>query len=63
MPSKPHPDQRRPPCEYGEVAINGGCWVEVARVKPPCGEKMFEYQGACYWASFSGPRTSTSEEP
>jgi serine/threonine protein kinase len=63
LPSKPHPDQRRPPCEFGEVAINGGCWVKVADVKPPCGEKMFEYQGACYWASFSGPRQPTSEEP
>jgi serine/threonine protein kinase len=63
LPSKPHPDQRRPPCDRGEVAINGGCWVKVADEKPPCGEKMFEYQGACYWASFSGPRQPTSEEP
>ncbi len=63
MPSKPYPDQRRPPCERGETEINGGCWVGVLGEKPPCGEKMFEYQGACYFASFTGPKTPTSGEP
>jgi hypothetical protein len=63
MPSKPYPDQRRPPCERGETEINGGCWVLVGNEKPPCGEKMFDYQGACYFASFTGPKTPTSGEP
>jgi hypothetical protein len=65
MPSKPHPDQRRPPCEPRmEVEINGGCWVgPIGNQKPPCGEKMFDYEGGCYLASFDGPKTPTSGEP
>jgi hypothetical protein len=63
MPSKPYPDQRRPPCGRGETEINGGCWVEVAKQKPPCGNEMFDYEGACYFASFTGPKTPTSGEP
>jgi serine/threonine protein kinase len=63
MPSKPHPDQRRPPCGRGETEINGGCWVKVADQSPPCGNEMFDYAGACYFASFAGPKTPTSGEP
>lgn len=64
MPKQPFPNQRRPPCERGERAINGGCWVgPIDLEKPPCGEKMFDYEGRCYFASFDGPRQPTSEEP
>jgi serine/threonine protein kinase len=63
MPSKPYPEQRRPPCGRGETEINGGCWVKVADQSPPCGNEMFDYEGACYFASFTGPKTPTSEEP
>jgi hypothetical protein len=65
MPSKPHPDQRRPPCEPRmEVEINGSCWVgPIGKQQPPCGEKMFDYEGACYLPSFDGPKTPTSGEP
>jgi hypothetical protein len=64
MPPKPYPDQRRPPCvPRMEVEINGGCWVEVARQSPPCGNEMFDYAGACYLPSFTGPKTPTSGEP
>ena len=46
---KPLSDQSRPPCRTGrdEVAINGGCWLELAR-RPPCHEDHAEYQGKCY---------------
>jgi serine/threonine protein kinase len=64
MPSKPYPDQRRPPCiPMMETEINGGCWVMVGSAKPPCGDRMYEYEGACYLASFDGPKTPTSGEP
>lgn len=64
MPSKPYPDQRRPPCDRGEKEINGACWVGPLRDDvPPCGDRMFEYEGGCYFASFTGPKTPTSEEP
>ncbi|MFY0581152.1 hypothetical protein ACN28S_49115 [Cystobacter fuscus] len=49
LPSKPVPKQAVAPCEAdnGEVEINKGCWVELAK-KPPCGPKQAEYQGKCY---------------
>jgi hypothetical protein len=31
----------------GETAINGGCWVKVADMAPPCGE-IFRHGNACY---------------
>jgi hypothetical protein len=64
MPAKPYPDQRRPPCKPRmEVEINGGCWVGVLGQKPPCGNEMFDHEGACYLPSFTGPKTPTSGEP
>lgn len=49
LPDRPASNQAKPPCRTGrdEVAINGGCWVEIAR-KPPCHEEQAEYQGKCY---------------
>jgi eukaryotic-like serine/threonine-protein kinase len=64
MPSKPFPEQRRSPCEPSfETTINGACWVEVAHKRPPCGDKVFDHDGACYLPSFDGPKTPTSGEP
>jgi serine/threonine protein kinase len=64
MPPQPFPDQKRPPCERGEKAIMGACWLgPIADEKPPCGQKMFEYQEGCYFVSFTGPKTPTSGEP
>ena len=64
LPKQPFPSQRRPPCDRGEREINGGCWIIVgAEEKPPCGEKMFDYEGRCYFASFEGQRLPTSDEP
>jgi hypothetical protein len=63
MPTGPLQGQRRPPCPRGDREINGGCWVEVAREKPPCGDTMFDYDGACFKVSVDMPRQPTSEEP
>ena len=64
MPPKPFPQQRRPPCERGEQEINGGCWVgPIGSEKPPCGDHMFDYEGRCFFVSFTPPRQPTSGEP
>lgn len=63
MPPKPLAGQRKPPCERGETAINGACWWEIAREKPPCGETMFDHDGHCYKAGVDMPRPPTSEDP
>jgi hypothetical protein len=49
MPGGPFRDQAKAPCrpKEGEVEINGGCWVELAK-RPPCFETQAEYQGKCY---------------
>ncbi len=49
LPDKPFVKQLTPPCRTrsDEVAINGGCWMELAR-RPPCHEDHAEYQGKCY---------------
>lgn len=49
LPSEPFRNQAKAPCKTkrGEVEINGGCWVELAR-RPPCFEDQAEYQGKCY---------------
>jgi hypothetical protein len=64
VPTKPWAWQRRPPCKSWEVVINGGCWYEAtARVKPPCTDGYFEWQGACYMPVMGTPRVPTSNEP
>ncbi len=61
MPREPLEGQRRPPCEPRmETAIHGGCWVEIARMKAPCGPKAFEYDGHCYIPSTELPKKPTS---
>jgi hypothetical protein len=64
MPPQPFPSQRRPPCSRGEREIIGACWLGPMKgEQPPCGEKMFDYQGECYFASFDPGRQPTSEDP
>jgi hypothetical protein len=63
MPKKPQPGQRKPPCERGETAIYGACWVGVIGEKPPCGQKMFDYEDRCYFASYDAPPRPTSQDP
>lgn len=50
MPQKPSPTQATPPCDPGEVEINGGCWATLEQ-QPPCAYKSYaEYKGKCYLA-------------
>ncbi|HEX8821344.1 MAG TPA: hypothetical protein VF794_15565 [Archangium sp.] len=64
LPDKPFSDQARPPCRTrrDEVAINGGCWMEIAR-RPPCHEEQAEYQGKCYVPVGLRTRPSQSLSP
>jgi len=38
----------------GERPINGGCWVGVTDVKPPCG-KLFRQGDICYRPAAADP--------
>ncbi|ADO68619.1 serine/threonine-protein kinase [Stigmatella aurantiaca] len=61
MPKAPLPGQRRPPCARFQIHIQGGCWLEVPRASPPCGES-YDWKGACYYPVAAPPRTNTSEK-
>ena len=64
LPDKPFSNQVRPPCrtKADHVAINGGCWIEIAR-RPPCDEDHAEYQGKCYIPIMKTPRPPQSLSP
>jgi hypothetical protein len=64
LPDKPFRDQAMPPCRprRGEVEINNGCWVEVAK-RPPCYEDQAEYQGKCYLPVAERKRLPQSLQP
>jgi len=62
MPTKPRPDQKRPPCDpRWEVEIRSGCWFVLPTVKAPCGVVAYEWQGACYYPVRATARPTTSE--
>ncbi len=65
LPEEPLEGQRRAPrCEPPvEITINGGCWIQVAGVKPPCGKRAYEWKGACYMPSVPPEREPTSDKP
>ncbi|WP_224245792.1 serine/threonine protein kinase [Hyalangium gracile] len=64
MPTTPFPGQKKPPCDpESQRAINGVCWVEVARKKPPCGPEAFDFEDACYLPLILSPPAPTSGEP
>jgi serine/threonine protein kinase len=66
VPKKPLDWQRRPPCrpQFLEVEIRGACWYEAnARVKPPCADGSYEWEGNCYMPVMGAPRVPTSDEP
>ncbi|HLL52467.1 MAG TPA: hypothetical protein VK447_02915 [Myxococcaceae bacterium] len=50
IPKEPFPWQKpENDCDrsLGEEPINGGCWVYIYAVKPPCG-KLFRHEDRCY---------------
>jgi hypothetical protein len=65
MPSKPFPSQRRPPCELRvERELIGACWLgPIKGQEPSCGNKMIDYEGECFLASFDQDRQPTSDQP
>jgi hypothetical protein len=65
IPKDPLPGQRRAPrCQPpAETSINGGCWIEAPKVKPPCGDLFYEWNGGCYAPHFVRPREPTSDQP
>ena len=63
LPPKPFRNQAMAPCKTrGEIAINGGCWMELAQ-RPPCYENQAEYQGKCYMPVAKENRLPQSAEP
>ncbi|HYO56301.1 hypothetical protein [Archangium sp.] len=53
LPKEPFKGQKRPPCtRYTEVELVGACWAPH-KLKAPCPEDLFEYQGECYMPTFS----------
>ncbi|WP_309894617.1 hypothetical protein [Archangium sp.] len=53
LPKEPFKGQKRPPCtRYTEVELVGACWAPH-KLKAPCPEDLFDYQGECYMPSFS----------
>jgi hypothetical protein len=53
LPREPFKGQKRPPCtRYAEVELIGACWAPH-KLKAPCPDSLFEYQGECYIPSFS----------
>ncbi len=64
MPKEPLPGQLRTPCKADyEDEIRGGCWVLLGKKKPPCGNNSYEWNGACYLASYPAVRPDTSGKP
>lgn len=53
LPREPFKEQKRPPCRRtSEVELIGACWTPH-KLKAPCPEELYEYQGECYLPAFS----------
>ncbi|HYO59761.1 hypothetical protein [Archangium sp.] len=53
LPKEPFKGQKRPPCHrYAEVELIGACWTPH-KLKAPCPDVLYEYQGECYVPNFS----------
>ncbi|ADO68302.1 Serine/threonine protein kinase [Stigmatella aurantiaca DW4/3-1] len=59
FPKKPLLGQRRPPGRRPQIEINGGCWLELLDVAPPCDDESYLYKGKCY-EPHGLPRLETS---
>jgi len=58
IPVKTLPGQRAAPCDTEvQEEINGNCWLQVVKVKPPCG-RYFRQGDACY-APVAEPKKPT----
>jgi len=58
------PGQKVAPCNerLGQEAINGNCWVALARVKPPCGS-LFHHGDLCYVPVAADPKKPVEPGP
>jgi hypothetical protein len=67
MPKRPFKGQARTDkegkCEDSEVPINGGCWIALADMKPPCKSKAYEWTGRCYLPIYPAPPEPSSTLP
>jgi hypothetical protein len=53
LPGEPFKGQKRPPCtRYVQVELVGACWMPH-RLKAPCPDELYEYQGECYAPVFA----------
>lgn len=53
LPREPFKGQKRPPCtRYAEVELVGACWLPH-KLKAPCPDVLYEYQGECYLPAYS----------
>ena len=61
---EPLEGQKLPPCDdgLGEKALNGGCWIRVDDVKPPCG-RLFRKGDSCYIPIAANPKQPVGEAP
>ncbi|ADO69550.1 serine/threonine protein kinase [Stigmatella aurantiaca] len=70
LPPKPFPGQHKPDANNrcprrGQIAINGGCWVQLAMDADTCeanGEDGYTYKGRCYAPAFAPKRQPTSTQ-
>jgi hypothetical protein len=63
VPKTPLDGQRRAPCKERQIKILGGCWYEApSRVRPPCEEGTYEWEGICYVPVLRHQRDPASED-
>jgi hypothetical protein len=64
LPEKPFPNQRQKPCNPSiETDLRGGCWLCLAKKKPPCGNNAYDWEDMCCIPSFNVARQPTSNPP